>query len=253
MFMKYNTVIFDLGFTLITFDNFSLKNYLRTLDRGVDQMVQYLSENNILTDPASFKSEFKKVRNQNFAQSLTDNIEKPTELTLNETLDSLNIPELDPEIARKAVLIYHSTEGAFWKVRSDVEPLLKYLQSKKFQLAVLSNAPFHDGILYILETNNLAHYFKVIATSAQIGFCKPDKRCFEYVLKKLKTSPDQVIMIGDDLKNDILGAQQVGIKTIYMKKNFNITPMGDPKNVEPDAEISNLMEVVPIIEEWNNN
>jgi len=253
VFMKYNTVIFDLGFTLVTFDNFTIQSYLNTLNRGLDEMIQYLLEQKILTDPSSFKSRFKKIRNQNFELSLVNNIETPTDSTLNQTLESLNLPELDPEIARKAILIYHSTEGTFWKVRSDVAPLLKYLTAKKFKLAVLSNAPFHDGILYILEANKLTKYFKVIATSAQIGFCKPDRRCFEYVLNKLKSTPEHAVMVGDDLKNDILGAQQLGIKTIYMKKNFKITPTGDPENVIPDGEISNLTEVVPIIDEWNNS
>jgi len=254
VFMKYNTVIFDLGFTLITFDNFTIQNYLKALDHGLESSILYLLEKGILKDSESddFKAQFKKIRNQNFEQSLINNIETPTEFILNQTLESLKLPEIDPEIAHKAILIYHSTEGAFWKVRPDVEPLLKHLFAKKFKLAVLSNAPFHDGILYILETNNLSQYFKIIATSAQIGYCKPDRRCFEYVLNKLKSTPEHTIMIGDDLKNDILGAQQLGIKTIYMKKNFKITSMSDPKNVVPDAEISNHMEIIQIINEWNN-
>jgi HAD superfamily hydrolase (TIGR01509 family) len=251
--MKYISVIFDLGFTLVTFENFTLSNYLKTLNRGLDQMVQYLTETKIITSSATFKAQFKKLRNQNFEQSLINYIETPTEVTLNQTLESLNLPKLKPEIANKAILIYHSTEGAFWKIRPDVEPLLKDLYAKKLKLGVLSNAPFHEGILQILETKKLTQYFKVISSSAQIGFCKPDRRCFEYILNKLGISPEQAIMIGDDLKNDILGAQQLGIKTIYVKKNFKITPMEGPVKVEPDAEISNLMEIIPIIDKWNND
>jgi len=251
--MKYTSVIFDLGFTLVTFENFTLSNYLKTLNRGLDQMVQYLTETKIITSSATFKAQFKKLRNQNFEQSLINYIETPTEVTLNQTLESLNLPKLKPEIANKAILIYHSTEGAFWKIRPDVEPLLKDLYAKKLKLGVLSNAPFHEGILQILETKKLTQYFKVISSSAQIGFCKPDRRCFEYILNKLGISPEQAIMIGDDLKNDILGAQQLGMKTIYVKRNFKITPMEGPAKVEPDAEISNLMEIIPIIDKWNND
>lgn len=251
--MKYNSVIFDLGFTLVTFENFTLSKYLQTLNRGLDQMVQYLTDQKIINDSVAFKAQFKKLRNQNFEQSLTNYIETSTEVTLKQTFESLKLPSLKPEIVNKAILIYHSTEGAFWKIRSDAEPLLKDLSAKQFKLGVLSNAPFHKGILQILETKKLTRYFDVISSSAQIGFCKPDRRCFEYILNKLGVSPTQAIMVGDDLKNDILGAHELGMKTIYVKKNFKITPMEAPTQVKPDAEISNLTEIIPIIDKWNND
>ncbi|MFX1299283.1 MAG: HAD family hydrolase, partial [Promethearchaeota archaeon] len=112
-------------------------------------------------------------------------------------------------------------EGSFWKVRSTVKQVLKELHDEKYKLGILSNAPYHQGILAFLEANDLVQNFDAIATSALIGFCKPDRRAFEYILKKIKSKPRESIMIGDDLKNDIFGAQQIGMKTIYIKNNFN--------------------------------
>ena len=57
-------------------------------------------------------------------------------------------------------------------------------------------------------------------------------------------------MVGDDLKNDIFGAQQLGVKAIHVQKGFKITPNGG-LDVIPDKSITNLMEIRSIVQEWN--
>ncbi|HUX98587.1 MAG TPA: HAD family hydrolase [Candidatus Deferrimicrobium sp.] len=249
--MNYNTIIFDVGFTLITFENFTLKKYFDTLDKGLDHMSEFLLNENIIRAPYTFKKNFKKFRNQNFQNSLINYKEITTEKTLVQTLNSLNLPSIDSALAHKAIMIYHSTEGTFWKARSTAKPVLETLH-KKFKLGVLSNAPYHNGIIYLLDTNNLSQYFEIIVSSAQIGFCKPDKRTFEYILEKVGSMPEQSIMIGDDLKNDIYGAQQLGMKTILIKKSFDIA-FNNHSDVIPDAQITDLPEIIPIIHDWNNS
>ena len=249
---RYNTIIFDLGFTLVIFENFTLERYFKTLNQGLDSMTQFLLGKNIITDPIKFKKKFKMFRNRNFEKSLINNEETTTEETLRQTLEFLNIHPIDPQILQKAVLIYHSTEGAFWKIRTTAKPILQQLKAENFKLGVLSNAPFHQGILSFLEVNEISQYFDAIATSAQIGFCKPHRRTFEFILEKLESKPSQSIMVGDDLKNDIYGAQQIGMKTIYLKKNFNL-PSSHSLQVVPDYEIEDLPEIIPIIRKWNNS
>ncbi len=250
--MKYSTVIFDLGFTLFTFENFTLKRYFKTLNKGLEKMIEFLIEEQIIQDSDLFRKKFKKLRNRNFQRSLAKFKEATTADTLNQTCEALDIPQLDPEIAHKVIMIYHSTEGAFWKLKSSAKPLLHELRDENFKVGLLSNAPYHAGIRLLLDTHNLTQYFDVIATSAQIGFCKPDKRTFEYVLKELQSSPQNSVMIGDDLKNDIYGAQQMGMKAIYVKKDFQITPNGTV-NVTPDGIVTDLNEIISIIRDWNNS
>ncbi|NVM55571.1 MAG: HAD family hydrolase [Candidatus Helarchaeota archaeon] len=250
--MKYNTIIFDLGFTLLTFKNFTLKRYFKTLDQGLDQLIQFLVDKKIIFDPTIFKKTFKKFRIRNFQRALTSYKESTTMDTLSQTFESLNLQKLSPKVAHQAIMLYHSTEGAFWKIRSSAKPVLQELRAKNFKIGLLSNAPYHSGIKFLMDSNNLTQYFDVIATSAQIGFCKPDKRTFEYVLNKIQSKPAHSIMVGDDLKNDIYGAQQIGMKAIYIKKNFEITPT-EGLNTSPDKAITDLMEIIPIINEWNNS
>ncbi|MFX1299284.1 MAG: hypothetical protein ACFFD2_31025 [Promethearchaeota archaeon] len=84
--MKYNTIIFDLGFTLVTFENFTLERYFATLDQGLDRMTTFLIEGKMLNNPKEFKKNFKKLRNYHFQQALTDYKETSTETILSESI-----------------------------------------------------------------------------------------------------------------------------------------------------------------------
>jgi HAD superfamily hydrolase (TIGR01509 family) len=249
--MRYDTLIFDLGFTIVTFENFTLKRYFKTLNKGLEALTQFLMKQKIVPRPDEFKKRFKTLRNRNFEKSLATSIEISTERTVAETLESLQLPALSPEMQTKASLIYHSTEGAFWQVRKTAKPVLEKLRAANYRLGVLSNAPFHKGIISFLEANNVSKYFHAITTSAQIGFTKPDRRTFEYTLAKLQSEPQRSVMIGDDLRNDIWGAQQLGMKAIHIRKGFKL-PSNHTTAVEPDGVITDLPEILPIIKNWNN-
>ncbi|SDA10161.1 putative hydrolase of the HAD superfamily [Ruminococcus sp. YE71] len=53
-----------------------------------------------------------------------------------------------------------------------------------------------------------------VVTSEESGIEKPAPRSFQLLLGKLGVEPEQVVMIGDDHKKDIVGAAALGMKTI---------------------------------------
>lgn len=64
-------------------------------------------------------------------------------------------------------------------------------------------------------------YFDHILISGHIGLIKPDKKAYEYLLKKFDLDPKNCILI-DDQKINGLGAKKCGIKSILLK-NWNYT------------------------------
>ncbi|KEY91499.1 HAD family hydrolase (plasmid) [Candidatus Photodesmus blepharus] len=58
-----------------------------------------------------------------------------------------------------------------------------------------------------------------IVTSEEVGVEKPHPFPFLYGIKKLGCRLDEVIMIGDSLENDILGATSLGIKSFLINRN----------------------------------
>ncbi|XP_030915744.1 phospholysine phosphohistidine inorganic pyrophosphate phosphatase [Geospiza fortis] len=76
---------------------------------------------------------------------------------------------------------------------------------------------------------------------------KPAKRFFESALAELGVPAEQAIMIGDDIVNDVGGAQQCGMRALQVRTGkFRPSDENHPE-VKPDAYVNNLAEAVDII------
>lgn len=125
-------------------------------------------------------------------------------------------------------------------VYPDVRPALTILRDE-YRLALLSNGAC--GIQREkLEGSKLELYFDTVVISGEIGVGKPDARVFCEVLDRLQVQPEMAVMVGDSLTKDIAGAQNLGLKAVWLNRAGHD---GDGV-VEPDAEITTLAEL-PIV------
>lgn len=85
---------------------------------------------------------------------------------------------------------------------------------KRFPLYVLTNG-FRDVQDIKLAAAGIDHYFSGVFTAEDAGVAKPHVAFFEYVLEKIEARPQDCLMVGDNLKADIIGAASAGIDTIY--------------------------------------
>lgn len=79
--------------------------------------------------------------------------------------------------------------------------------------------------------------------SEKMGCIKPSKKYFEYVIQDLECNPNQCLMIGDSLTNDIIGAKAVGMDVCF----YNVKKKDKPENVVIDYEISSIQELKKIL------
>lgn len=107
----------------------------------------------------------------------------------------------------------------------EIEDLLSYL-SNKYQIYAASNG-IYDMQINRLKKSNLDKYFKDIFVSDKMGYEKPDNRFFEKIMNLTKYSNNNLIMIGDSIKSDIIGAKNSGIKSIYFNKGNKKIPDKD--------------------------
>lgn len=95
-----------------------------------------------------------------------------------------------------------------------------------------------------LEKFGIRKYIDLVIASAEEGVSKPDKRIFEIALERSNCKPENAVMIGDRIDNDIVPAKQLGMKTIWVKQGFgslwNIT---DEKE-KADMEVNNLSDIL---------
>jgi len=111
----------------------------------------------------------------------------------------------------------------------------------KFKLGLITNgAP--DLQWKKINGGNLKHYFDFIAVSGEQGYAKPDSRFFDIVVNALVSTSERTIMIGDNLRTDIKGGLDYGLKTIWINRS------GIKNNdIKPDYEITNLLELISIL------
>lgn len=121
-----------------------------------------------------------------------------------------------------------------------IEDLLEYL-SEKYKIFAASN-----GIYKMqenrLKKSNLDKYFNEIFVSEKIGYEKPDKKFFEKIMDITKFSNDDLIMIGDSIKSDIIGAKNSKIKSIYFnREDKKITDKNFTYQVKNLSEIKKIL------------
>ena len=91
--------------------------------------------------------------------------------------------------------------------------LLDHL-SQNYELHCITNG-FIEVQQQKMERSGLDTYFGLTLTAEEAGVKKPDPQIFHDAMKRVGASALESVMIGDSFEADILGAQKVGMKTIY--------------------------------------
>ena len=92
--------------------------------------------------------------------------------------------------------------------------VLETLKARGYRLGVIANQV--PGTAERLEKWGILHFFDVLAPSAELGVEKPDPAIFLWALDKAGCKPENAVMIGDRIDNDILPAKALGMKTVRM-------------------------------------
>ncbi len=120
----------------------------------------------------------------------------------------------------------------------DVMPVLDSLK-KTYRLAALSDGQSAWAIPE-MNTVGLLDLFNPVLISSDFGYRKPDRRLFEEALLDLDMEPSEVLFIGNDMYRDVLGAHDLGMKTVFFKSN-----QGEQRHMgaEPDYIIYRFAEL----------
>lgn len=148
----------------------------------------------------------------------------------------------DPELGEKLAQTFVIERKKYPIVYSDTYPVLDKLKDN-YQLLLLTNGSPSLQQTKLTITPEIAAYFDHIIISGDVGVGKPDPKIFDYALNKAQVAAEQVVMIGDNLMTDILGANRTGIQNIWI--NHHQQTITD---VQPTFEVASLKEILPIIE-----
>ena len=153
---------------------------------------------------------------------------------------------VDNKYLAAAIVAYRRGKEANLKAYPNVHRTLNHLMKSGIRLAIVSDAPSREAWMRIYYLN-LHHMFDVVVTFDDSNERKPSPKPFNLVLEKLGLNKDEVVMIGDWPERDVVGANSLGIKTIFARygDTFGV------KNSGADWDIDDISELIDIVEAEN--
>lgn len=97
--------------------------------------------------------------------------------------------------------------------------------SKKYDIYVITNGVTATQNRRLGKTD-LLKYFDKVYISEQIGFAKPQKEFFNYVLKDNSLNTSDCLVIGDSLTSDMLGGKNSNIDTCWFNPDNKVDTLG---------------------------
>ena len=138
-------------------------------------------------------------------------------------------------------------------IREEALEALQALKARNLYLSIVSN--IDDDYLYpLVEKHSLDDLLDHCTSSEEALSCKPDPRIFHYSLEKSGLDRSNVLFVGDSLHHDVAGADKVGMRSVRIVEEGIVTPLthGLEVTADPTFEITNLNELVAIVDELNS-
>ncbi len=239
--MKFDAVIFDLGGTLIEYEN---QDWIRLGQKGFLNAYPVLKEAYPDIPPAEEIGPLFGAA----LRHLLDN-ERPDfrELELHEltsrSLESLDITSRDGMIERFVERYYQPITEQITLI-DDADEVLDSLKVAGIEIGLLSNTIFPESFhKRELERFGLSDYFDFTIFSSAVGIRKPAPEIFERARKSADLTADRILFVGDRPDVDIVGAAAAGFATVWKyhpRRNYNV-------DIKPDYCIVKLGEIETIL------
>jgi HAD superfamily hydrolase (TIGR01662 family) len=242
--MKLTTVLFDLGSTLLY-----SKDPWPPIFREADQaLVTVLQKASIPLDGESFYSEFGGFLDAYYAERGGSTIEKTTDAALKELLARKGFPDIADTDIRVALDAMYTVTQKNWYLEDDAISTLEMLRQRGYRLGLISNASDDKNVQQLIDRYGLRQYFEYIITSAGCGIRKPDERIFQLALDHFRVRPGAAVMVGDTLEADILGANQIGIYSVWITRRLEVQGDGELA-IQPQAVVGRLDQIPALLGE----
>lgn len=143
--------------------------------------------------------------------------------------------------------VFQQFDGpALWRLYPDTLATLQTLRARGLELGIISN--FDSRLFNVLRGLGLEGQLDTVTISTLARAAKPAPGIFRAALEKHALDPEEAVHVGDSLKEDVLGAQQAGVLSIWLDRTEGAPtppPAGTP---QPAHRISTLAELPALLD-----
>lgn len=127
------------------------------------------------------------------------------------------------------------------ELRPGIPELLRELDRMGLLLGLVANQP--AAKIADLDRYGIGRYFRHREVAGHHGYSKPDVRIFLRACEDLVVAPEECIMVGDRVDNDIVPAQLLGMRTVLLRAGRHIDQQPRSPDEVPDAEVSDVSKM----------
>lgn len=121
------------------------------------------------------------------------------------------------------------------ELRGGVPDLLRDLHDQGLRLGLAANQP--TRVIPALDELGIGQYFSHREVSGHHGFHKPDVRLFLRACEDLGVAPEECIMVGDRIDNDVVPARLLGMKAVLIRTGRHRNQQPRTPGEVPHAEV----------------
>ncbi len=155
--------------------------------------------------------------------------------------------EEKPLLIAIGMITYHNVKFALLRLFPNTMPTLIDLKSKGYKLGVISNGLTIKQYEKLVRLG-LHHFFDFVITSEEAGVEKPDVKIYKLAMERMGCDPENSVMIGNNFRDDIMGAIDAGMSAIYLTPGLTEHERKTIKEREIDLDIvSDIGEIRKIL------
>jgi putative hydrolase of the HAD superfamily len=234
MAKRYETIFFDVGYTLV-----------EIYPSVPEIMLRALKEIGIATSDEQLQAAWD-AGTRKYAQDNATATFEPTEA--NDRARELRyrrqlLVELGIQSETRARQLFER-ENAIYdepgtvRLYAETREALDRLRTAGYRLGIISNWGWN--LRARCRQVGIADYFELILASAYAGCYKPNPAIFKLALDSMKVSPGRALHVGDDYRADVLGATGAGLDAVLVYRQE-----GHPYDC---STIHNLLDLFPLLE-----
>ncbi len=233
-----DTVLLDLGNTLVRY--YTREQWPDVRLQCIKQVARVLKEEGVvctsLHDALAGVADYEYIESEDCrVQPLADRLQ---------ALFGLNNKQVGSPLMERACRAFMEPIFTMALVYDDVPGALSGLRTKGLRLAIVSNTPWGSPPhLWREELGRLGLAERVDAAffCGDVGWRKPDRRVFEYVLGELDAPAQRCLFVGDDPRWDVVGPRRVGMRAVLIDRKGGI-PNDQAPAIRSLCELGHMLQ-----------